>query len=231
MPRVFIGVGHGGNDPGAVANGLREADINLGMAIPMYDELLRHGVTVGISRTKDENDPLTEEIQEANAFGPDIAIDVHNNAGGGDGFEVYRQTNQYATKSLKLAEHLEARVKELGQNSRGVKTRLYNGADYFGWLRQVKCPAVLCEGAFVDNKTDVQIINTEEKQKAFGVAYAKAVLDYFGIAWKPETGSKVLYGVVGQKIALSSREAAEEHARLLNAGTDGDYYKVIEIER
>lgn len=36
-------------------------------------------------------------------------------------------------------------------------------------------------------------------------------------------------GVVGQKNALSTREAAEEYARRLNAETDGDYYKVIEI--
>ena len=33
MPKVFLGVGHGGLDSGAVANGLREADINLNIAL------------------------------------------------------------------------------------------------------------------------------------------------------------------------------------------------------
>ena len=32
MPKVFIAVGHGGKDPGAVANGLKEKDINLAIA-------------------------------------------------------------------------------------------------------------------------------------------------------------------------------------------------------
>ena len=33
MVKVFIGVGHGGSDPGAVANGLRESDLNLSIAL------------------------------------------------------------------------------------------------------------------------------------------------------------------------------------------------------
>lgn len=36
MAKVFIGVGHGGVDSGAVANGLREADINLVMAVKLF---------------------------------------------------------------------------------------------------------------------------------------------------------------------------------------------------
>ncbi|NBI84652.1 N-acetylmuramoyl-L-alanine amidase, partial [Clostridiaceae bacterium] len=49
--RVFIGVGHGGSDPGACANGLRESDVNLTMALAMKTALERAGVAVGISRT------------------------------------------------------------------------------------------------------------------------------------------------------------------------------------
>lgn len=189
MSRVFLGIGHGGSDPGAVANGLKEKDVNLVMALACKRELERHGVTVGISRIKDEADPLTEEIQEANAFKPDLAVEIHNNAGGGDGFEVYRQTNGYIVKSKALAQAIETQVKELGQNSRGVKTWLNAaGQDYFGWLRMVKAPAVLCEGAFLDTK-DHEIIDTKEKQEAFGVAYAKGILGVLGIPWKDETST------------------------------------------
>ena len=45
------------------------------------DFLEAHGVQVLMSRTSDEDDQLTEEIKECNAFNPDLAIDVHNNAG------------------------------------------------------------------------------------------------------------------------------------------------------
>lgn len=189
--RVFIGVGHGGKDPGALKY-IKEADANLQMALGLKAELERHGVTVGISRLKDEDDPLIEEIREANSFAPDVAVECHNNAGGGDGFEVYHQTNGYATKSIKLAQCIEARVVASGQKSRGVKTRLNgSGTDYFGWCRQVKAPAVLCEGFFVDNATDSRDYNTAAKQQAFGRVYAWGVLDYLGIAIKPQVDKPV----------------------------------------
>lgn len=78
--RVFVGVGHGGKDPGAVGY-VKESEANLQMALGMKAELEKYGITVGISRTVEEDDPLTEEIKEANAFKPDIAVEVHNNAG------------------------------------------------------------------------------------------------------------------------------------------------------
>ena len=187
MARVFIGVGHGGPDPGAVAVGIKESEANLQMALGLKAELERHGVTVGISRARDEEDRLAEEISEANAFRPDLAVEVHNNAGGGDGWECYRQTSTaYGQQSLRLGKAIEARVKAAGQNSRGVKTRLTgSGTDYFGWLRQVRAPAVLCEGFFVDSPKDRADFATADAQQALGVAYAHGVLDYLGIAVKP----------------------------------------------
>lgn len=191
--RVFIGVGHGGKDPGAVKY-VKESEANLQMALGMKEELEKYGITVGISRTCEEDDPLSEEIKEANAFKPDIAVEVHNNAGGGDGFEVYYQTNGYKAQSMKLAQCIEARVKASGQNTHGpngLKTKLNSsGTDYFGWCRQVNCPAVLCEGFFVDNLADSADYNTETKQKAYGRVYALGVLDYLGIKENPQTDAQ-----------------------------------------
>ena len=81
MASVFIGVGHGGYDPGACANGFKESVLNLDIALACRDELIKHGVVVGISRTVEENDVLSEEIAECNAFDPDLAVEIHNNAG------------------------------------------------------------------------------------------------------------------------------------------------------
>ena len=44
--------------------------------------------------------------------------------------------------------------------------------------------AVLCECAFIDNAKDKKIIDTVAEQKKFGVAYAKAILEYLGIDYK-----------------------------------------------
>ena len=195
MSKVFIGVGHGGKDPGAVAGGLLEKDVNLVMALEMAQVLTRHGVEAALSRTVDEDDTLQEELREAKAFAPDLAVEIHNNAGGGDGFEVYVQTGAYKEQSRKLAQLMEAQVKQIGQNSRGIKTRLMaTGQDYFGWLRLNQCPAVLCEGAFLDS-ADREIINTEAQQRAFGQAYAKAVLEYLEIPYqdkKPNPDTKTI---------------------------------------
>ena len=179
MAKVFIGVGHGGNDPGA-SKYLIEKDINLIMALACRDYLEKNGVQVLMSRTSDENDSLSDEINECNAFKPDLAIDIHNNAGGGDGFEAYYHYKGGASKALAL--NIEDEIKAIGQNSRGVKTKLNSsGKDYFGFIRQTLCPAVIVEGCFVDNQTDIQIANTEEKQRNFGFAYARGILTTLGI--------------------------------------------------
>lgn len=200
--RVFIGVGHGGADPGAVGL-VREEDANLVIALELKRLLEASGVVVGISRTKDENDTLAEEIKEANAFKPDFAIDVHNNAGGGDGFEVYVQTGVHADQSQKAGQLLDRYVKAMGQNSRGVKVRRNSsGQDYYGFLRQINYPAVIVEGFFVDNAKDAADFDTAAEQKKLAAAYAAAILEYLG----PEPA--VIYRV--QVGAFSKKENAEK---------------------
>jgi N-acetylmuramoyl-L-alanine amidase len=132
MKKVFLGVGHGGSDPGAVGY-IKEADVNLNMALACRDYLVANGVEVKMSRTTDENDDLNEEIRECNAFNPDLAVDIHDNAGGGDGFEVFYSIHGGLSKTL--AENIEAEVKAIGQNSRGCKTKINSkgNADYYGY--------------------------------------------------------------------------------------------------
>ena len=209
--RVFIGVGHGGSDSGAVGY-LVEKEVNLVEALACKDFLEMHGVEVLMSRTTDENDPITDEINECNAFEPDLAIDVHSNSGRGDGFEAFYHYKGGLSKDL--AENIESEVKKIGQNSRGCRTRLNSsGKDYYAFIRETICPAVICEGFFVDNETDVKIADTIEKQKIFGVAYAKGILRTLGISIKEnisqsESDKKAKYYV--QVGAYSSKENAEK---------------------
>ena len=185
--KVFLGVGHGGSDPGAVANNMEEADINLNIAFACRDELVRNGVEVKMSRISDEDDPLTEEITECNAYNPDLAIDIHTNAGGGDGFEVYHTI--YGGTGKTLAENIEAEVIKAGQNSRGVKTRKSDvtGKDYYGFIRQTSCPAVICEIGFIDNKTDLADFDEQAEQIKFGKAYAHGILKTLGVEIMTDT--------------------------------------------
>ncbi|MGN0518316.1 MAG: N-acetylmuramoyl-L-alanine amidase, partial [Acutalibacteraceae bacterium] len=182
--KVFIGAGHGGSDPGAVANGFKEKDLNLVIALACRDELKKYGVDVLMSRTTDKDDTLNDECRRCNAYKPDLAIDIHNNAGGGDGAEVYYHIGGGTSKTL--AQNVLDEIVKLGQNSRGIKTKVNpDGTDWLGFIRMTNCPAVLVECAFIDNKTDLQAVNTAEKQKAMGVAIAKGILKTLGINTKP----------------------------------------------
>lgn len=93
---------------------------------------------------------------------------------GGDGFEVFVQTNSYAEKSRACASAIEAEVKAIGQKSRGLKT------NSFGWTRLVNAPAVLLEGFFVDS-SDAYGFDTVAEQKILAGAYARGVLKYLGV--------------------------------------------------
>ena len=182
--KVFIGVGHGGSDSGAVGY-ITEKAANLTMALACRDFLAAYGVDVRMSRTKDENDTINEEVRECNAYDPDLAVDIHNNSGGGDGFEVFHTIRGGTGKTL--AQNIEKQVKAIGQNSRGVKTRKGSRGDYYAFIRDTACPAVICEGVFVDNKADASQADTLAEQQAFGVAYAKGILDTLGLAYdEPE---------------------------------------------
>ena len=60
--------------------------------------------------------------------------------------------------------------------------------------------AVLLESFFIDNDTDNNTGDTKAEQRAFGIAYTKAILEYMGIAYKENTpdkpvSSKKLYRV------------------------------------
>lgn len=175
MAKVFLSAGHGGSDPGAVAYGLVEKTINLNIMLACRNVLMAHKITVVCSRTTDENDPVSQEVKEANASGCDVAVSFHTNAGGGDGSESYYHVT--SSKGKKLAELCEKQTQKIGQNSRKTKT------NDLAFTRDTRMTAVLCECAFIDNDTDNDIIDTLEEQQAFGIAYAKAILEYLGIAY------------------------------------------------
>lgn len=179
--KVFLSAGHGGSDPGAHSGGLYEETINLNTLLACKSELERHGITVIASRVKDENDPVAEEVKEANASGAEIAVSFHANAGGGDGFEAFYYSS--SEKGKRLAQLCEKYVKsDLKQNSRGLKT-----GNHLHFVKKTNMTAVLVESFFVDNANDRKIGDTVAEQQKFGVAYAKAILEYLKIPYKTQT--------------------------------------------
>lgn len=230
MAKVFIGVGHGGKDPGAVANGLKEKDLTLTIAKSCRDELKRHGVAVAISRDTDASENLSQRIKEANAYNPDIAVDIHINAGGGDGAEVFHAKKDKSDDTL--AKNILDAIVKIGQNSRGLKTKtLADGRDYFGFIRQINAPlgSVLVECAFIDTKKDIAIIDTTAEQKAMGVAIAKGILKTLGITWKAVQSFKP-YLVKVTASVLNVRAGAGLNYKVKTTVKRDEVYTIVEVK-
>lgn len=77
---IMIDAGHGGKDPGAVAHGAQEKDINLRMARILGQMLKDQGFEVHYTRTSDKFLPLEERTAMANAKNADLFISIHCNA-------------------------------------------------------------------------------------------------------------------------------------------------------
>ena len=189
--RVYVGIGHGGHDSGAVGNGFKEKDLTLSIGKYCNERLKQYGIETKISRTTDCDSSINSKVAASNAFKADVCMDIHINAGGGDGSEVYY--SHISSNGKKLAQAIVDSTKKIGQNTRGIKTKLdTDGTDYFGMIRMTDAPAVLVECAFIDS-SDVQIINTDAKRKIFGYAIADGVASYLGVKMptaKPTTPSK-----------------------------------------
>lgn len=221
MPKVFIGVGHGGKDSGAVGNGFKESDLNLSIALACYKELERHGVSVKMSRTNDEDDDIAEEIRECNAYNPDLAVDIHNNAGGGDGAESF--CHYGGGKGKTLADNILKEIVKTGQNSRGTKVRKNSsGTDYYGFIRETYAPAVIVECAFVDNAKDIQVIDTEEERKIMGIAIAKGILNTLNIKYMEETKMQRFKDLSESHWAYEAIESLAEKG-IVNGYEDGTF--------
>ena len=171
--KIYINPGHSNTDPGAVGF---ERERDLAVKVSNYmNSFLLNNYECETMITSGTVNSLNTVCAEANKWGADLFVSNHFNAGKGDGYEglVYNIAN------LRLGQAFEKYIKEIGQNSRGVKFR-----PDLAVLRQTNMPAILNEGAFVDNWKDIQDWNDDTELKKMGEAYAKATADYLDLPKK-----------------------------------------------
>ena len=202
MARILLISGHGGNDSGAIANGLTEKTMNWITMKACSKVLQENGQTVIEDA---ENTKVSDEVTLINSTKADITINIHYNAGGGDGFEGYYYTSN--AKAKQLLECIEIEVKAFGQNSRGLKS-----GNHLAVIKNTIPLSVLVEGAFIDSN-DRFIVDTIEEQEKLGQAYAKGILKYLGVTPKENTSTDKLYRV--QVGAFSLKANAEKLANEL----------------
>lgn len=79
-PIVVVDAGHGGHDPGALGNGLREKDIALKAALQLGKILASYGVDVRYTRQTDVYLKLAERTAIANKHNAAVFVSMHCNA-------------------------------------------------------------------------------------------------------------------------------------------------------
>ena len=189
-PLIYINPGHSDKDPGAVGY---ETERKLNVKVSNYQkEHLLANYVCQVYMNPGTMGSLSAIAADANAKGAAFFCSNHFNAGGGDGYEAL----VYSEKRRAIGEIFEKHIKAIGQNSRGVKLR-----PDLAVLRLTNMPAVLNEGAFVDNKKDIQDWNDDAELKKMGIAYAEATAEYLKLEKKvvepapdPEEGD-VIYRI------------------------------------
>jgi len=79
-PIVVLDAGHGGHDPGATANGIREKDINLKAILQLGEILESQGIDVRYTRKTDVYLKLGERTAFANDNKANVFVSIHCNA-------------------------------------------------------------------------------------------------------------------------------------------------------
>ena len=181
MKKIYINPGHSDKDPGAVGY---ETERRLNVAVSRYmNEYLLLNYECETRMNPGTMDSLTAICNDANGWGADLFVSNHFNAGDGDGYEAL----VYSQKRVALGKIFAKYVKTAGQNLRlygaapGVKIR-----PELGVLKGTAMPAVLNEGAFVDNQKDIVDWNEDAELKVLGEAYAKAAAEFLELEKKEE---------------------------------------------
>ena len=183
IKKVVLDSGHGGEDPGTIANGITEKDYTLKISEYIHNRLDEMGVPNKMTRTSDVTLTPSERPKKVQGFygnGSDvIVVSNHINAGGGDGAEIIYALRNNDTFARKIANEFE----NAGQNVRKYYQRRLpsNPAkDYYYIMRDTpNNETVIVEYGFADSTGDdiSQLKNNWEK---LAEAVTKAIVEYAG---------------------------------------------------
>lgn len=190
---VVVDAGHGGNDPGALGNSLKEKDLNLQAANYMYKRLTDLGIPAYITRTDDTSLSRQDRINNSlNAFGRDkdvILVSNHINAGGGEGAEIVYGLRNNDTLARMMLENIGKK----GQKMRKVYQRRLPenpNLDYYYILRETgNTEPILVEYGFIDNINDSKKLKNNLNNYVEGVV--KAITEYINYPYTPPGNNEV----------------------------------------
>jgi len=195
--RIALSAGHGGKDPGNTEGIRQEKTYTLKLAKELSTRLKAAGFEVVQVRDGDEYIALDERPDLANRRRADLYLSLHFNGSGGrgsataKGAETFALTlpngrsthggissgnqpgNKFDRENLLLAYQVHRALVDLvGVADRGVKRA------NFAELRDVRMPAVLIEGGFMDHPEDLRRIMSDRERGKLADAIVEGVQAY-----------------------------------------------------
>lgn len=179
---IVVDPGHGGSNPGAVANNTREADNNLAVGLKLRDKLVKAGAKVIMTRDSDrtvapEGSSLGQELAErvtiAQNNNADMFISVHSNSNPDPA--LYGTMTFYPSgKSSKLALEVQnSIITETGALDKGTSSAT------FYVLRNTSMPSILVEMGFVSNAGEAMRLQEGSYRNKIAQGIFNGVVKYF----------------------------------------------------
>ena len=180
--KICLDPGHGGQGYlkgyKCGPTGLREAEVNLRVALYLRDFLEETGAQVVMTRQADTYVSLRERCQIANRNKCDLFISMHHNASSREEANYtstwYHFTPDYSPASMDLVRYLQAGVSDALRLPEYPATGLYSDQlmyrSGFGVLRNLEMPGALMEASFHSNfKEEKKLRKTDyNKREAYG---------------------------------------------------------------
>ena len=188
--KICLDPGHGGQahlpNYKRGPTGLREAEVNLRVALYLHNFLKEAGAIVFMTRTDDSFVSLPDRSEIANKNAVDFFISLHHN------FFSNPETNYTSTwhhqdaddsrTSLDLARYVQQSVADALRLPQFPPTGLYSDRlvipSGFGVLRQTKRPAILCEASFYSNPEEEKRLKKESYNKREAYGYFLGIARY-----------------------------------------------------
>lgn len=182
---ICVDPGHGGTDPGAVVNDVREADVALDYARAIGEALETRGCAVLYTRLADKTLELAARARAANEAAADAFLSVHCNASVSTdphGFQVFHAAT--SERGEALARAIYARVTAAIGTTRwsGVhpdESPACGGRRLYV-LRATSMPAVLLELGFLTHAGERLLLLRPAYRELLARAIADGIADWAG---------------------------------------------------